>query len=742
MGDQIQYPRQFPDGNIVLERRWVEDQDVQTMSTRPELLEEFCSLFDVHIPKASEVAYYLQCISQSGSRGDMLKLVKQFVEMEETIRSMDSTLAKYKERVAEKLEEVLRETSAFDKWQSFTEDDENLDLPEVGDAALKDLMSEDCDQWFLEISLRCPDYLCFKLFDNEDALNDTWEELCTSIKGVFPVIGKSSSFRRQIFERLDESSEKTVAIRRQLMAQIWSWNEKIPNFALEVVDRNDTTITVHLGSGDVTKEVLANVSKYLNHLVKDIPVLGDKTLQEEIDFEYNVFTLEAIGPSWEYLLKTVYSLTLQHSKKEAKATGLVESYRELKGVPKHEYYRYLKEYVLVKPLEVRDLYFSTDGKLAQWVAPLKEPKFNPANKPRPTGYAKLKSGPKINSFLAADRDSDVDLDLVRDKWRLQHKLGKGSFGVVYQAIDIVTKEKVAAKIEEIRKGKRSKLKAEFEMMRELGGGPGIPTVFWFGVERQYNVMIMELLDLSLKDLFRVVDKRFSLKAVVMIADQMIESLEFIHSKGYIHRDMKPQNIMMGRGEKASTVYLIDFGLSKRWVEDGKHIPYRDDKKGITGTAEYVSIHTHRLREQSRRDDLESLGYVLLKFLRGGVPWGDVRRKAPTKTQRNKQIHIMKQDRDTLCGGFPVEFELFLNYTYGLGFTEDPDYSWMRKLFCYLLAREGGDYDYMYDWVKPLKKEKVKKKQKKPSPLAAVGGVKKGKKAARPGKKKKKGKKVL
>jgi serine/threonine protein kinase len=264
-------------------------------------------------------------------------------------------------------------------------------------------------------------------------------------------------------------------------------------------------------------------------------------------------------------------------------------------------------------------------------------------------------------------------------------------------------------------------------------------VRWFGVEGDYNVMVIDLLGRSLEDLFNDCRRIFSLKTVLMLADQLLCRLEILHTKCYIHRDIKPDNFLMGRGSRRHMVYVIDFGLAKLYRDprNQRHIAYQEGKN-LTGTARYASINTHLgigteprrsvvkqntsvtsclshkflfcfrcfllhslslfFPEQSRRDDLESLGYVLAYFLRGSLPWQGLR--ATTKKQKYEIILEKKISTSTemLCKGFPIEFQSYFEHVRSLRFDDRPDYDHLKRLFRELFFRKGYSYDNVYDWA--------------------------------------------
>jgi len=287
---------------------------------------------------------------------------------------------------------------------------------------------------------------------------------------------------------------------------------------------------------------------------------------------------------------------------------------------------------------------------------------------------------------------------VGGKYRLGKKIGSGSFGDIYLGTTVTTGEEVAIKLESV-KSRHPQLLYESKIYRILSGGVGIPNLNWYGVEGDYNVMVIELLGPSLEDLFMFCSRKFSLKTVVMLADQLLSRIEYIHSRSFLHRDIKPDNFLIGLNKRSNHVYVIDFGLAKKYRDPKtmQHIPYVD-KKNLTGTARYASINTHCGIEQSRRDDLESLGYVLMYFNRGSLPWSGL--KAATKKQKYEKIMEKKISTpiDVLCRGYPQEFATFLNYTRGLRFEDKPDYSYLRKLFSAIVAKEGIVFDYMFDWT--------------------------------------------
>ena len=220
---------------------------------------------------------------------------------------------------------------------------------------------------------------------------------------------------------------------------------------------------------------------------------------------------------------------------------------------------------------------------------------------------------------------------------------------------------------------------------------------------------MELLGKSLEDIFQTQQKKFSIKTVCMLGIQMLDRLEFVHSKNIIHRDIKPDNFVLGLDNKKHIVYILDFGLSKKFRSSRthQHIKFNVNKK-LTGTARYASINALRGSEQSRRDDLEAIGYVLLYFLRGNLPWQGLH--VHKGEDRYKKILNKKKSTtaEELCQGFPKEFVEYVKYTRNLEFEADPDYKFLHGLLVSVLKKQNEVYDFWYDWVteKPVITDQV------------------------------------
>ena len=290
------------------------------------------------------------------------------------------------------------------------------------------------------------------------------------------------------------------------------------------------------------------------------------------------------------------------------------------------------------------------------------------------------------------------------KFRTIKKLGEGSFGKVYKAE--YNGEYYAMKFED-RTKEQNLLETEATIMSYLKG-PNIPLIKSYGYSGDYNILVMQLMDKSLEEIF---NKRlkFSVKTTALLAYQMITVLHYIHDKHIIHRDIKPDNFVMGLKKDNGTLYLLDFGLAKKYRSSKtlEQYPYIKKKK-LTGTARYASIHALEEMEQSRRDDLESVGYVLMYFLRGNLPWQGL--KIKSKEDRYKKILDKKKETtsEELCKGFPDEFREYLEYSRNLEYTEEPKYDKYKDQFYNLVCNKLGEsFDYVYDWTteSDLKKRK-------------------------------------
>ena len=264
--------------------------------------------------------------------------------------------------------------------------------------------------------------------------------------------------------------------------------------------------------------------------------------------------------------------------------------------------------------------------------------------------------------------------IISNKYKLIKSIGEGAFGQIYEAENIRTRERIAIKSEPID-SEFKMLKHETKIYQYLGNQVGFPQVKWFGVQENRYFMALTLLGNSLTNIKKKVltyeenadSNPFSLFNIFLLSKKMIERIEFIHSKGILHRDIKPDNFLL----KEKELYLIDFGLCKKWqTNEGSHIKERKDRTPL-GTSNYISVNVHKGIEPSRRDDLESVGYIILfLLLKREIPWA--------KSENHEEI--IKQKMNLLEKNLPDFLKNYLTYCRRLGFYERPDYNYLKNLF--------------------------------------------------------------
>ena len=284
---------------------------------------------------------------------------------------------------------------------------------------------------------------------------------------------------------------------------------------------------------------------------------------------------------------------------------------------------------------------------------------------------------------------------------LSKKLGEGAFGKIYECQNIKNKQTYAAKIE-YHSAPNPQLYQESKIMTEMKGKLGFPTCYQVIYLKQELVMVTDLLGPNIQDIMDNIEgKKFTMKSTLLLTEQMLKRLRDLHEKGIIHRDMKPENFVIGKGKNEKLIYMIDFGLSRHYLieKTQQHIPMKSDR-AIVGTLRYISMNCHEGLEVSRRDDLESLAYMMIHFVIGELPWMGI--KAKSLGEKYKRVYEKKQETvpDDICKILPDEMKSFLQHILNLEFEEKPNYDYLEGLIKSLKSKYGFKNDDNFEWLDP------------------------------------------
>ncbi|CAD8211376.1 unnamed protein product [Paramecium octaurelia] len=319
---------------------------------------------------------------------------------------------------------------------------------------------------------------------------------------------------------------------------------------------------------------------------------------------------------------------------------------------------------------------------------------------------------KMKHHYESDED-DEELkvgDIIQGRFSISQKIGEGSFGQVYKVIDQKSGDQVMAMKVEVEEEDYSMLEKEIKVLIEMRKKTGFPQIKFYGQEKRFTYCIMTMLGKNLESVVRKCGGNFELGTSLKIAIQMIDRIETLHNCRFLHRDIKPDNFVLEAGPSPKLIYLIDFGLSKHYINSkGDHIQYIK-KAGLIGTARYASISAHDEMEQGRKDDLESIGYVLIYLASGTLPWMNL--QIEQKDLKYAKIHHMKKTikPDVLCAKLPRCFTKFMQDVRGYEFKQQPNYQLLKSYFSEELEqiqkeRKG---QFQYDWEKLPEYQQKKK----------------------------------
>lgn len=262
---------------------------------------------------------------------------------------------------------------------------------------------------------------------------------------------------------------------------------------------------------------------------------------------------------------------------------------------------------------------------------------------------------------------------------------------------------------EDRRDLRDEHEAYRDISKHVPNAHTIPSIKWYGEEGNYCALVMDMLGPTLQDLFSSHSGPFSLKTVLMIADQLISHVEFLHGQLYIHRGIKPDNFCIGLQDQRK-IFMIDLGFAKRYRDPKtkRHMPY--EKYERCANPSWCSLRVSEGTMASRRDDLESLGYMFVFFLKGSLPWHG--------TCSIEMEDIKSEPLEDLCKDLPDEFLKYLQYCRALKFDSDPDYRYLRLLFHQLFLEKGYENDWEFDWCKKPNNEGAAEEKDDKEPLEA------------------------
>ncbi|XP_053880405.1 tau-tubulin kinase 1 isoform X2 [Malaclemys terrapin pileata] len=284
--------------------------------------------------------------------------------------------------------------------------------------------------------------------------------------------------------------------------------------------------------------------------------------------------------------------------------------------------------------------------------------------------------------------------VVKDRWKVLKKIGGGGFGEIYEAMDLLTRENVALKVESAQQPKQV-LKMEVAVLKKLQGKDHVCRFIGCGRNEKFNYVVMQLQGRNLADLRRSQPRgTFTLSTTLRLGKQILESIEAIHSVGFLHRDIKPSNFSMGRLPSTyRKCYMLDFGLARQYTNTNGEVRPPRNVAGFRGTVRYASVNAHKNREMGRHDDLWSLFYMLVEFAVGQLPWRKIKDKEQVGMIKEKYEHRM------LLKHMPSEFHLFLDHIANLDYFTKPDYQLIMSVFENSMKERGITENEAFDWEK-------------------------------------------